>query len=51
MVKRIVFGDPQDILSILGADTDSKISTSYIERFNLTIRTQIYSDATAFIRG
>jgi IS1 family transposase len=41
MVKRIVFGDPQDILSILGADTGGKISTSYIERFNLTIRNSL----------
>jgi IS1 transposase. len=41
MVKRIVFGDPHDILSILGADTDGKINTSYIERLNLTIRNSL----------
>lgn len=41
IVKRIVFGNLQDILSILGADTDGKISTSYIERFNLTIRNSL----------
>lgn len=41
MVKRVVFGNLEDILSILGADTDGKISTSYIERFNLTIRNSL----------
>lgn len=41
IVKRVVFGNLQDILSILGADTDGKISTSYIERFNLTIRNSL----------
>lgn len=41
MVKRIVFGATSEILSILGADTDGKISTSYIERLNLTIRNSL----------
>jgi IS1 family transposase len=41
MVKRVVFGDLNDILKILGADSDGKISTSYIERFNLTIRNSL----------
>ncbi len=41
MVKRVVFGDLNDILTILGADSDGKISTSYIERFNLTIRNSL----------
>lgn len=41
MVKRVVFGDLNEILTILGADSDGKISTSYIERFNLTIRNSL----------
>ena len=41
MVKHVVFGDLNDILKILGADSDDKISTSYIERFNLTIRNSL----------
>jgi len=38
MVKRVVFGELENILSVLGADADGKISTSYAERLNLTIR-------------
>ncbi len=41
MVKRVVFGDLENILSILGADSDGKISTSYVERLNLTIRNSL----------
>ena len=41
MVKHVVFGDLNDILKILDADSDGKISTSYIERFNLTIRNSL----------
>lgn len=41
MVKRVVFGGLNDILTILGANSDGKISTSYIERFNLTIRNSL----------
>jgi hypothetical protein len=41
MVKRVVFGDLEDILSILGADADGKINTSYAERLNLTVRNSL----------
>ncbi len=41
MVKRVVFGDLDDILNILNVDSNGKISTSYIERFNLTVRNSL----------
>ena len=41
MVKRVVFGELEDILSILGADADGRISTSYVERLNLTVRNSL----------
>ncbi len=41
MVKRIVFGDLDQIQSVLGADAYGRISTSYSERLNLTIRNSI----------
>ena len=41
MVKRVVFGDLEDILSILGGNADGRISTSYAERLNLTIRNSL----------
>jgi hypothetical protein len=41
MVKRVVFGDFEDILSILGADADGRINTSYAERLNLTVRNSL----------
>ncbi len=41
MVKRVVFGDLDQIQSVLGADAYGRISTSYSERLNLTIRNSI----------
>lgn len=40
-VQRIIFGDPEEIFEMLGADSDSYIGTSYVERINLTIRTSL----------
>jgi IS1 family transposase len=41
VVQRVVFGDPGEVLRLLGADTGGKINTAYIERFNLTIRNSL----------
>jgi hypothetical protein len=41
VVKRVVFGDPDEVLEILCADSDGTINTSYIERLNLTIRNSL----------
>lgn len=38
VVQRVVFGDEQEVLQLLGADKNRCINTSYIERLNLTIR-------------
>ena len=40
-IQRIVFGDPDEIFEMLGANSDSYIGTSYAERINLTIRTSL----------
>ncbi|MDY0386817.1 MAG: IS1 family transposase [Methanolobus sp.] len=40
-VNRVVFGDPDEILEMLGACPEDYIGTSYIERINLTIRTSL----------
>ena len=40
-IQRIIFGDPKEILELLGADSDGFIGTSYVERINLTIRTSL----------
>ena len=40
-IQRIIFGDPEEIFEMLGADLDSYIGTSYVERINLTIRTSL----------
>ena len=40
-IQRIIFGDPEEIFEMLGADSDGYIGTSYIERINLTIRTSL----------
>jgi IS1 family transposase len=40
-IQRIIFGDPEEIFKIIGADTDDYIGTSYVERINLTIRTSL----------
>jgi IS1 family transposase len=41
VVQRIVFGDPKEVMGLLGADAGGKINTAYIERFNLTIRNSL----------
>jgi len=38
-VSRIVFGNTDEILEMLGACSEDYIGTSYVERINLTIRT------------
>ena len=38
VVQRVVFGDDEEVLRLLGADEDNCINTAYIERLNLTIR-------------
>ena len=43
VVQRIVFGDPKEVMRLLGGDADDKINTAYIERFNLTIRNSLAS--------
>jgi IS1 family transposase len=40
-IHSIVFGNPDDIFEVLGANSDSFIGTSYAERINLTIRTSL----------
>jgi IS1 family transposase len=40
-VKNIVFGNEEDILEMLEVNEDGYIGTSYVERFNLTIRTSL----------
>ncbi len=40
-IQRVVFGDPDEILEMLGADSDGYIGASYVERINLTIRTSL----------
>lgn len=40
-VQHIIFGDPEEIFEMLGADSDGYIGTSYVERINLTIRTSL----------
>ena len=38
VVQRVIFGDEEEVLHLLGADKDRCINTAYIERFHLTIR-------------
>ena len=38
VVQRVVFGEPDGVLRLLGADYGGKINTSYAERMNLTFR-------------
>jgi len=40
-VSRIVFGDTDEILEMLGACSEDYVGTSYVERINLTIRTSL----------
>ena len=41
VVQRIVFGEPEEVLRLLGAESGGKINTAFIERFNLTIRNSL----------
>jgi hypothetical protein len=38
IVEEIVFGKPEEVLHLLGADSGGRINTSYVERLNLSIR-------------
>ncbi len=40
-IQRVIFGDPEEIFEMLGANSDGYIGTSYVERINLTIRTSL----------
>ena len=46
VVQHIIFEYPYEVLRLLITDFGSKINTSYVERFNLTIRNSV----TRFIR-
>ena len=41
VVQRIVYGDPIEVMKLLGVDSGGKINTAYIERLNLTIRNSL----------
>ena len=41
IVQRVVFGNPDEVLSLLGADSGGTINTAYIERMNLTFRNSL----------
>ena len=41
IIQRIVFGEPEEVMDSLGAHSNGRISTSYIERLNLTIRNSL----------
>jgi hypothetical protein len=41
VVQGVVFGDPVEIMKLLGADSGGSINTAYIERLNLTIRNSL----------
>jgi hypothetical protein len=41
IVENIVFGDPEEVLRLLGADSGGRINTSYVERLNLSIRNSL----------
>ena len=41
VLQRVVFGDPEEVMKSLGADSGGKINTAYIERLNLTIRNSL----------
>ena len=36
-IQHIIFGDPEEIFEMIGANSDGYIGTSYVERINLTI--------------
>jgi hypothetical protein len=41
IVEEVVFGEPEDVLRLLGADSGGRINTSYVERLNLSIRNSL----------
>ena len=41
VLRRVVFGDPDEVMESLGVDSGGKINTAYIERLNLTIRNSL----------
>ena len=46
VVQHVVYGEPDEVLQLLCADTGGKINTSYVERLNLTVR----NSSARFIR-
>ena len=38
VLQRVVFGNTDEVLHLLGADEDGTINTAYVERLNLTLR-------------
>ena len=41
VVQDIVFGDPVEVMKLLGVNSGGSINTAYIERLNLTIRNSL----------
>ncbi len=41
IIDEIVFGEPEEVLHLLGADSGGRINTSYVERLNLSIRNSL----------
>jgi hypothetical protein len=41
VVQHIVYGDPGEVMQLLGVDSGGKINTAYVERLNLTIRNSL----------
>jgi len=41
VVQRVVFGDPEAVMHLLGADCSGTINTAYVERLNLTFRNSL----------
>jgi IS1 family transposase len=41
IVEEIVFGEPDEVLHLLRADSGGRINTSYVERLNLSIRNSL----------
>jgi IS1 family transposase len=41
VVEEIVFGEPEEVLHLLGVDSGGRINTSYVERLNLSIRNSL----------
>jgi hypothetical protein len=39
--EEVVFGEPEEVLCLLGADSGGRINTPYVERLNLSIRNSL----------